>query len=130
MYVYQKNSAKLSGGVVLIYEDSQLHNNHSLFIYNRATTGDVLYDVRSGLILQDILMEQFMQLKASSHFMLVLVYYMHLAFNKAIDSGGGIYLYRSIFSYLQDLCFWKHSQYLSKKERRRNTSHQLTHYMY
>ena len=41
--VFRNNSAKLSGGVLSMDQTSLLYDYHGRFLYNRATTGGVLY---------------------------------------------------------------------------------------
>ena len=70
---FRNNSAKLSGGVLSLDERSQVDDYHSQFIYNRATTGGVVYAIRSGITLED------------SDF----------SFNQATEMGGAIYILQS-----------------------------------
>ena len=71
--VFRNNSAYSSGGVLSMDQMSQLYDYHGQFHYNRATTGGVLYAIRSGVILED---------SAVSH-------------NQAKDRGGAIYVLQS-----------------------------------
>ena len=139
--VYKKNSAKQSGGVVSLDQESHLlYDNHSLFIDNRATIGGAVYAVRSGLAfidsvfshnratesggalyilqsLEDITFQGFCNLTYNSADTGGAIYIVEsilsltdvnllmssrfnrltIAFNKASDSGGGVYLYHSTF---------------------------------
>ena len=71
--IYKKNSAKQSGGAIFMDQGTQMHDNHSLFVHNRATNGGALYVISSEVDLNDSV----------------------LSHNRARESGGAIYILQS-----------------------------------
>ena len=71
--VFSYNSAKSSGGVLSLDQSSHLYDDHGQFIYNKATTGGVLYAIRSGIVLLNSV----------------------LSYNQANGRGGAIYVLQS-----------------------------------
>ena len=71
--IYKENSAKRSGGAMFLDQGTQMYDNHSLFVHNRATTGGALYAIASEVDLNDSV----------------------LSHNRARESGGAIYILQS-----------------------------------
>ena len=70
---FSNNSANFSGGVLSIDQTCQVDDYHGLFIYNRATTGGVMYAIRSSITLEDSM----------------------LSYNQAKEMGGALYVLQS-----------------------------------
>ena len=70
---FSNNTAKSFCGVLSMDQSSHLDDDHSQFIYNKATTGGVMYAIRSGIVLQNSV----------------------LAYNQANERGGAIYILQS-----------------------------------
>ena len=45
--IYKKKSTKESGGAIFMDQGTQMYDNHSLFVHNRATNGGALYAIAS-----------------------------------------------------------------------------------
>ena len=71
--IYKENSAKQAGGAIFMDERTQMYDNHSLFVHNRATNGGALYVISSEVDLNDSV----------------------LSHNQARESGGAIYILQS-----------------------------------
>ena len=102
--VYEKNYAKLSGGVVSIKQECQLQDYHGLFIHNRATTGGVLYTIRSELILNNSIFS-YNQATGNGGALFILQTREEVAFyglcnltHNSAGTGGAIYAIESILS--------------------------------
>ena len=70
---FSNNTAGSFGGVLSMDQSSHLYDDHGQFIYNKATTGGIMYAIRSGIVLQDSV----------------------LAYNQANERGGAIYILQS-----------------------------------